>query len=581
VLGALAALAEGAGLALLAPLLTAVGVTTGAAGAADSLPFSGLAHFLGFGGLLLLWLTVVASLTAAGAGRDLLASQIQESFVRHLRLRVHAAACAMEWASFQQLRGADVVAVLTATTGRVGLGIGALIQGAATLLVVAAQVAVALATSPAIAGSALAAGAILAVVQGRRVRRAFAMGGAAQRGMLHLNAEISEHMAGMKLARAHGAEAGFTNSLNAILTGLGRQTIALGRHHVLGQAGFRLAAAVTVAAAAWIAVTIFGVAGSRLLILMAVFARLLPAMGRLVVFVRQGTELLPAWIEIESLLSRLSAAAGPPPQPDLLAPAGSLRFDAVGYTYPGRDRAAVDQVTLTVEENRTTALVGPSGAGKSTLADLALGLLLPDHGRITVGGVALDGALRAAWRQGVAYVPQDGFLLHDSVRANLNWGAPAATDADLWRALDMAAAADMVRGLPQGLETIVGDRGVRLSGGERQRLALARALLRQPRFLVLDEATSHLDHDHESLIRDALDQLRGRLTILVIAHRLATVRNADTIAVIDRGRVVEEGGWDTLVAADSWLTAGAIESGREKNACRNPRTAPAGWPAGS
>jgi len=169
---------------------------------------------------------------------------------------------------------------------------------------------------------------------------------------------------------------------------------------------------------------------------------------------------------------------------------------------------------------------------------------------VTLDGVPLDGALLHAWRQSIGYVPQETFLFHESVRTNLLWAQPEASEADLRAALRDAAAEAFVDRLPQGLDTVVGDRGVRLSGGERQRLALARALLRRPTLLVLDEATSSLDTHNERLVQDAIERLHGELTIVLIAHRLSTVRFADRIVVLAGGAVAESGTWDELCARE-------------------------------
>jgi ATP-binding cassette subfamily C protein len=177
-----------------------------------------------------------------------------------------------------------------------------------------------------------------------------------------------------------------------------------------------------------------------------------------------------------------------------------------------------------------------------------MGLIMPTSGRVLVDGTPLGAERIRAWRDQIGYVAQDTFLFHDSVRANLLWACPGASEADIHEALRLAAAAEFVAELPRGMETVVGDRGVRLSGGERQRLALARALLRKPSLLLLDEATSNLDAENERRVQEAWEQLRGRLTILVITHRLSAIRGADVIHVLDRGRVIEAGDWDTLVA---------------------------------
>jgi ATP-binding cassette subfamily C protein len=165
-----------------------------------------------------------------------------------------------------------------------------------------------------------------------------------------------------------------------------------------------------------------------------------------------------------------------------------------------------------------------------------------------VDGVALDPERLRSWRDRIGYVPQDTFLFHDTVLANLLWARPDAGLDEVWRALTLAVADDFVRGLPDGLDTIVGDRGMLVSGGERQRLSLARALLRQPQLLILDEATSALDSESERRIQQAIDRLHGQITIVVIAHRLSTIRNADLIHVIERGDIVESGRWADLAA---------------------------------
>ena len=210
----------------------------------------------------------------------------------------------------------------------------------------------------------------------------------------------------------------------------------------------------------------------------------------------------------------------------------------VTFTYRGDgETPALQDVSLKIAAQTTTAIVGPSGAGKSTLADLLMGLVTPSAGSVCVDDVPLSPERLQAWRRQVGYVSQETFLFHDSVRANLLWAQPEATDDDIWRALEQAAADDFVRQLPNGLDTIVGDRGLLLSGGERQRLSLARALLRRPQVLILDEATSSLDSENERRIQAAIDHLHEQITIVVITHRLTTIRNADVIYVIERGRV--------------------------------------------
>jgi ATP-binding cassette subfamily C protein len=214
-------------------------------------------------------------------------------------------------------------------------------------------------------------------------------------------------------------------------------------------------------------------------------------------------------------------------------------------TYSERSEPALVNVSLCFPARTTTAIMGASGAGKSTLADVLMGLLAPDHGELRVDDRLISGDARIEWRRHVAYVPQEVFLFHDTIRNNLLWGNSLASEDALRRSLEQAAA-EFVFQLPEGLDTVVGDGGVRLSGGERQRLALARALLRRPSLLILDEATSALDVANEARIRAAIEQLHGDLTVVIIGHRLPTLEHADRVVILDHGRVIAQGPWSEV-----------------------------------
>ena len=234
------------------------------------------------------------------------------------------------------------------------------------------------------------------------------------------------------------------------------------------------------------------------------------------------------------------------PQP----PRGALAFQNVHFRYPSRPEvSALIDFNLTVEPGETVAIVGPSGAGKSTLFQLAERFYDPEQGTIRIDGVPLPQADPSEIRKRIAMVPQDGLLFAASARDNVRYGAWDAGDDAIWEAASAANAADFLRALPQGLDTFLGEDGARLSGGQRQRIAIARALLRDAPILLLDEATSALDAESERLVQGALDRLMEGRTTLVIAHRLATIRQADRIIVMDGGRIVEQGNHTTLLAA--------------------------------
>ncbi|MEA3004282.1 MAG: ATP-binding cassette, subfamily bacterial [Sphingomonadales bacterium] len=243
----------------------------------------------------------------------------------------------------------------------------------------------------------------------------------------------------------------------------------------------------------------------------------------------------------------IKAPADPRPLP---APArGALEFRNVTFRYPTRrEMSALDDFSLAVEPGETVAVVGPSGAGKSTLFQLVQRFYDPEAGAVLLDGVALPEADPAAVRARIAVVPQETVIFAASARDNLRYGRWDADDDALWRAAEAANAAEFLRALPQGLDTYMGEGGARLSGGQRQRLAIARAILRDAPLLLLDEATSALDAESERLVQSSLERLMADRTTIVIAHRLATVRAADRIIVMEQGRIVEEGNHDSLNA---------------------------------
>lgn len=218
-----------------------------------------------------------------------------------------------------------------------------------------------------------------------------------------------------------------------------------------------------------------------------------------------------------------------------------IRFENLSFTYPGHDRQVLNQVNLWLPKGTTLALVGSSGAGKSTLADLLPRFYDPTAGRILLDDRDLKDFELCTLRQSMGIVSQDTFLFNDSVRNNLAYARRDASDEQIIEAAKRANAYEFIVKLPQGFDTLIGDRGVMLSGGQRQRLAIARALLRDPEILILDEATSALDTVSERLVQGAIDELRRDRTTLVIAHRLSTIQTADQIAVLDKGHVVEIG----------------------------------------
>jgi ATP-binding cassette subfamily C protein len=227
-----------------------------------------------------------------------------------------------------------------------------------------------------------------------------------------------------------------------------------------------------------------------------------------------------------------------------------IRLDDVAFTYPNAPRPSLDGVSITIAKGESIAFVGGSGAGKTTVVDALIGLLVPDRGSISIDGQALEGERVQRWQRAIGYIPQTVFLSDDSIRRNIAFGVDDAgiDDVRVQRALVAARLDELTASLPEGLDTFVGERGVRLSGGQRQRIGIARALYLDPKVLVLDEATSSLDGVTEREIVDAIEHLRADRTMIVIAHRLSTVRSCDRLVFMAEGKIVDVGPWEELAA---------------------------------
>jgi ATP-binding cassette subfamily C protein len=254
---------------------------------------------------------------------------------------------------------------------------------------------------------------------------------------------------------------------------------------------------------------------------------------------------LPAYRKIKELEAELGRAQREPAAAAAAGAAtirGLIELRGTSYFHRGEGDCAggLHALDLRIEPGSLVGITGQSGAGKTTLADLMVGLYPPRSGEVLIDGVALAGERLAAWREAVSYVSQDPFLFHDTIRRNLLWARPEAEDEELWRALEAAGAANLVRRLPEKLDTLVGERGTLVSGGERQRIALARALLRHPRLLLLDEATNAIDVAGEHMILERLRAEPNRPTILIIAHREASLAECERIIELREGRLVRD-----------------------------------------
>ncbi len=553
VLMVLSALTEGFGVLLLVPLLGLLDASHASArGPAHALREA--AQAIGFvptaAGLLGAFVVLVACRSVIQLARERQGVDLEHRVVDRLRERCFRALMAAEWRWIAARRESDHANFLLSEVGRVGIGLHFGVNLLATLAAIGVYVAAAVALSWQMTAIALVSGGAMFVLLAGQRRGAVQLGEALGRANRALHQDVQESLAGIKLAKILGKEQRHVQRFLETTASLRGEQHRFLSGSARARAVFQFGGAALLAGCLYVGLAELHSPMPALLTLVLIFARLVPMCMQAQTLHYQWLNALPALAETERLLAACHAAAEPAGEaaPGPWPVASCIRLEHVTVRQPERERPALDDVSVTFAARTTTAIMGPSGAGKSTLADVLMGLLAPDEGVLSVDDAAAAGSLRKAWRHAVAYVPQDTFLFHDSIRNNLLWAAPDADDAALHAALERAAA-DFVRDLPAGLDTVVGDRGVRLSGGERQRLALARALLARPSLLILDEATSALDIDNEARVRRAIENLHGDLTVVIIGHRLPTLEHADQVLMLDAGRVVVAGDWAQTRAA--------------------------------
>lgn len=522
VLAGVLAVVQGGSLLLLHPILTLLGLT----GAPPKLPLlAEIGQVLGLSGALAIYLAVAVVLAGLIYGHGLAVLRLVLDYGDSLRRRLYDAVMAMGWAAARGARPAAVAHSLTAEVSQAGWAVDQLLRAFATAMQVPVLLAVALTFSPLFTSLAVAVGFAGVAVLLPLNRRAYALSTRLATSNRALSAEVADELAGLRILKVLGAERLRAVAFFAQVEALRRAQLDQARAFAAAGRIQALLATGIAAGAVWVGVEAMGLAVADVLTLLLIFGRLAQMAMRLQDHWRQIVRVLPLYEAISRQIAAYGAEAEPQPATAPMLQ-DAIRLAGVGYRYGPSAPWAVQGVTAEIPARRITALTGPSGAGKSTLADVVMGLIEATEGAFLIDGQPLSAGERVAWRRRVAYVPQDPFLFHDSIRANLLMARPDADDAALWDALDRSAAG-FVRNLPEGLETRVGERGARLSGGERQRIVLARALLQAPDLLVLDEATSALDDAAEAQILEVLQALSGQMTVLVIAHRSASIALAE------------------------------------------------------
>lgn len=542
----LASFTEGIGILLLVPLLELLGNSTNdhnwGARLREVLSLCGLS--LNAGSLLIIFVGLMVLRSLVQYGREQLGILLQHRLVDQLRQQCFAALLAVEWRWLINTRRADHANLLLTDVSRVGVGLNFGLNLVVSLISMAAYLTTAFVLSWQMTSIAVVTGTLGFVLLAGQRRHALALGHNLSKANRALFSNVQESLAGIKLAKILRSEQHHLGHFIETTQQLREQQLIFSASNSLSRALLHCGGAVSLAAYLYAGLTLWHTPVPVLLTLVLIFSRLIPLCMTGHQQFHHWLHALPALEETQRLLAECLACAEPTADkaPSRWTIQDAICLDHVSVSYTGRSEAALNNVVLRFPVRTTTAIMGASGAGKSTLADVLMGLLQPDAGTLWIDDEAIHGTNRAAWRQHVAYVPQEVFLFHDTIRNNLLFGCSEASDEALEQALTRAAA-EFVYQLPQGLDTIVGDGGIRLSGGERQRIALARALLKRPSLLILDEATSALDLANEARIRTAIEHLHGDLTVVIIGHRLPTLEHADQVIILDQGKVIAQGDW--------------------------------------
>lgn len=551
----LGALIEGVGLILLLPLLSVVfeagsgsGLLDGVTAALLSL-MPGASPFWQIAFLLGLFALVMAIRGAVIIARDLHLARLQVGFVESRRTEIIRLLARARWEVVARLRHGRITHVLGEDVQATGFAAQLLLQGAILFAMLLIQFALLILLSPLLALFGAGLGLIVAVTLQPALRRARDLGAKFTGTQLELTNSATQFLGGLKLAMSQNLQQSYVRAFEDTIEDAARHQVAFARQRVLTQIALSTTIAGAAGASILVGVGLLETAPTLMMAFLFILARMSGAAVRAQTSLQHIFHTLPAYEKLKELAAELRAGGSA----DVELPAGSagvaagaLEFRHVSFrharTSSGSDApAGVDDISVAIMPGEFVGLTGPSGAGKTTFVDLLVGLYTPQSGEIAIGGNPLRGELLWHWRERISYISQDSFLFHDTIRNNLLWAQPRASEDELWEALGLAGADALVRRMEQGLETVVGERGALLSGGERQRIALARALLRRPALLVLDEATSAVDPETERGILERILGFEPRPTILMVAHRDESLRLCSRIIRVEAGRLVAPG----------------------------------------
>ncbi|MGX5570023.1 ABC transporter ATP-binding protein [Bacillus toyonensis] len=479
-------------------------------------------------------------------------ARTQQVFVRKLRVETYSMILKAKWRFFLEKRKTILINILTTELARVSYGINLILQLLATILFTFIQVGLAFLLSPQVTVFVLGFGLLFLVASRVFIKKARILGGKTSELAKDYLSGITDHFNGIKDIKSNTLEGSRLDWFQSITKKMSSEQMEYMRIRSNSQLFYKISMAILIAFFIFLSVNMFQAQTAQLLLIILIFSRLWPRFMTIQSNLEQLAASIPAFKSLWELQQECNEAVE---MQDIymqkhikpICIKQGIECKDVSFRYNKQEALyALQNINVQIPINSMTAIVGHSGAGKSTLIDVLMGLIQPEKGQVLIDGTPLTTDNLLSLRQAISYVPQDPFLFNASIRENLMMIDSNVNEEQIWAALEFAAATEFVRMLPNGLDTLIGDRGVRLSGGERQRLVLARAILRKPSILVLDEATSALDTENEVKIQSAIERLKGTMTIVVIAHRLSTIRNADQVIVLGKGEIVQKGEFNQL-----------------------------------
>jgi len=557
-IGIVNGLLEGVGLFLLVPLLAFLGLgedagegTSIARYFQDALDMLGLPATLET--VLALFLILILARGAFSWIQAECNARLCNGFLTALRTEIYNAMTSASWQHLATRRSSELSQAVTAQVDELATGATLFLQLIMSGLSMIAGVTVALIVAPWLTMAAVFFALLIVLPMMVFDLRAYRYGARSWKAMQAIYEQLSRHLAGLKAARVLSAEDRYREEFARLSDDYSGIGTALSRNSATAVLLHSIAAAAVLSILIFIAVK-SGSASIEPILLVVIFSRLLPRFQTAQYNTREILAILPQFENLQREL-RESSESGEVPQRAGADPhfAQELRLQQVSFRYAAGQPLVLDGIDLALPARGATGIVGASGSGKTTLMDIMAGLLLPSSGELLADGTAIDAAMLAGWRRRIAYVTQEEFLFDDSVRTNLAIANPGTSDAQIWAALEAARADKLIRDLPMGLDTLIGDRGARLSRGQRQRLCLARALLGKPDLLILDEATSALNPVDEREILIALRDAARDRAVVVVAHRISTVAWTDRIIVMAHGRILEDGAFRELLHDPSSL----------------------------